>query len=148
MANTILRRGPSGVNNTNVNAPSRLTNADTLPGTICKIDSGKYAIAGTSDDDEALFVVKNNALRGEAIDTTVKANTTIGAYEFINDGRVLQIRASAATYTDGQKLQLAANGRLAAQTGTNTVIAYVQSGKTITAAQVTANTNYLDVTPA
>ena len=150
MPNTILRKGPSGVNNTNVSAPSRVTAAATRPGTFVKIDSsGKYAVAATADvGTELLFVTKNNALRGESVQTEVAANTTIGAFQSIQDGRVLAVRAAAGTYTAGQKLQLTAAGIVTNQTGSNGIVAYVEAGTTITAAQVTANTNYLDVSPA
>ena len=150
MANSVLRKGPGGVNDSHCDSPSRITAVDIRPGTFVKIDSsGKYTPAATADvGSEQLFVIKNNPLRGETLQTEVKAGTTIGAYQSIADGRAFAVRAVAGTYTAGQKLQLNASGLVANQTGSNGIAAYVQYGKTITAAQVTANTNYLDIQPA
>ena len=109
--------------------------AATKPGYLVKYDSnGKFAVAGSGDDEARLFVLGNRDYIGETIETAYNADDTGVGYEIIPN-RTVQIRAVVANYAQGDPLTVADNGLVQKATTTGqAVLGHIDRAINITTA--------------
>ena len=109
--------------------------AATLPGTLVKVDAnGKYAVAGSGDDEARLLILGERDEIGETINTAYTADDTGKAYELIPN-RTVQIRAVVANYSEGDALTNADNGLVQkATTNGQRVIGHIWRDQNVTTA--------------
>ena len=86
----------------------------------------KFVVAGTADTNVEIFVLDKQRLRAQGIDSAYKANDPARAYRCVTGLRA-QVKLAAGTYTGNQALKLAAGGQVQPASGTDTVIAYLDS---------------------
>ena len=135
----IHRKGPIQVEDGIINAALR-------PGTFVKRDSSSKWIACVATDDNAdIFVLDKFQMQGKTIDQAYEVGNPCRAYRCLT-GAVMQVRAEAHDYAVNTPLTVNASGQVTATVSGKEIIGYVETARNISAADVTANENLLEVT--
>lgn len=135
----IYRKGPEQVENDLVSEAIR-------PGTLVKrAATGHFEAADAADDNADLFVLDKQKMRGQSVDGAYVVNDPGRALRLVT-GLVAQARAVAANYAVQAPVTIADNGLITAATSGKEILGYVETARNISAADVTANENLLEVT--
>ena len=114
-------------------------------GTPAGADAGKFTTAGTANDNDDIFVLDKMAMRGQGVDDAYTAGDPGKAFRCIT-GCTLQVRVAAGTFTSGDAVTVGANGLAVAASGSAEVLGYIETTRTVSGADVTANANLVYVT--
>ena len=135
----IHRKGPIQVEDGIINAALR-------PGTLVKRDSAsKWVVCAATDDNADIFVLDKFQMQGKTIDEAYEVGNPCRAYRCLT-GAVMQVRANAENFAINAPVTIGANGAVTATVTGKEIIGYVETARNISAANVTANENLLEVT--
>ncbi|MBS8227109.1 hypothetical protein [Vannielia litorea] len=129
MTGYAIYRGPSRAQPETVNLP--LAGAYT-PGELMVSDGAELTRAVAADALNELFVLTNLEFNNQTISTAYASGDTGAAYQAV-PGQTYQVRMAAGTYAVGAALTVDANGRLAAVSTDEPIVAYCKQAGTFSA---------------
>lgn len=129
MSGNVIYRGPIAKEPQTVNLPVA---GAYLPGLLVVASATALTQAVAADATTKLYVLGNRRFMDQDVETAYASGETGIAYEALS-GEIYQARMAAGTYTLRQRLTVDANGRLAAATTGNTIVAFCDQAGTFAA---------------
>lgn len=104
--------------------------AQTLPGVVVSISSGKFAVATSGEG--RLLALSNRQFIDDDINTAYEADETAIAWEIDSEDE-FYLRAVTGNYTDQQELTVGAGGLLKAAAAADVVVAFADGAQNLAA---------------